>query len=215
MREGTQRVAPLPQGPTRPHYQLQRYSCPHFTMSLHPQVPAMSPCSLCQLTPCLYSFFFLFSTDFLFCGPVTALSPPPLPTDVRLSSPSRASHHDCHCPSKRPNCSCGTCSGLVTWRTRCTADALSRTRHVVPTLPLLLIAHVTVLLNGGASPMTPALSMTHASVQVLVPFPQLSPHVHSYRSITPNPCALGQQVTVILSCSIVLSRLVYFYPDHS
>src|SRR5713101_6229451 len=78
----------------------------------------------------------------------------------------------CHCLGKRPNCSHGTCSGFVTWQTRCTADALSGTRHVVPTLLLTLIASVVVLLNGGVSPMTPALSMTHASVLVPVPFPQ-------------------------------------------
>src|SRR5713101_1174062 len=43
-------------------------------------------------------------------------------------------------------------------------------------------------------------------------FPQLSPHVLRYRPITPNPCALGQQVTAILSRLIVSSRLVYSYP---
>src|SRR5216683_3502772 len=107
-----------------------------------------------------------------------------------------------------PNCSYGTCSGLVTWRTRCTTDALSGTRHVVSTLPLPLIASVVVLLNGGVSPMTPALSMTHASVPVPVPFPQLSPHVSSYRPIIPSPCALGQQVTVVLSRLIVLPCLM-------
>ncbi len=63
--------------------------------------------------------------------------------------------------------------------------------------------------------MTPASYTTRASVRVLVPFPQLSPHVPSYRPITPNPCALGQQVTAALSRLIVLPRLVYFYPDHS
>ncbi len=115
-------------------------------------------------------------------------------------------HIACYHPSKQPNCSCGTCSGLVTWRTRCTADALSGTRHVVPTLPLLLIAHVTVLLNGGASPMMPALSMTHASVLAPVPFPQLSPHIHSYQPITPSPCALGQQV--IVSYCLVAPRVL-------
>ena len=71
---------------------------------------------------------------------------------------------------------------------------------------------MTVLLNGGANPMTPALSMTYASAPVLVPFLQLSPHVHSYQPITPSPCALGQQVTAVLSRLIVSSRLVYFYP---
>src|SRR5712671_4839923 len=64
-------------------------------------------------------------------------------------------------------------------------------------------------------PMTPALSMTHASTPAPVPFPQLSPHVPSYRPISPSPCALGQQVIALLSRLIVLSRLVYFYPDHS
>src|SRR6266851_2388676 len=113
------------------------------------------------------------------------------------------------------NYSRGTCSGLETWRTRCTTDAESGTRHVIPNLPFLLIALVTVLLTGGASPMTLALSMTHASVPVPAPFPQLSPHICSYHPITPNPCALGQQVTAVLSRLIVWSRLMYFYPDHS
>ncbi len=57
--------------------------------------------------------------------------------------------------------------------------------------------------------------MTRASALVPVPFPQLSPHVPSYRPITPNPCTLGQQVTVVLSRLIVSSHLVYSYPDHS
>src|SRR5216683_6137038 len=121
----------------------------------------------------------------------------------------------CYRLSKRPNCFRGTCSGLGIWRPRCTRDASSGTRHVVPAPFLSLIAHVTVLLSGAASPMMPALSMTRASVPAPVPFPQLSPHVLSYRHITPNPCALGQQVTIVLSRLIVSSRLVYFYPDHS
>src|SRR5712671_2633295 len=121
----------------------------------------------------------------------------------------------CYRPSKQLNCFRGTCSGLGTWRPRCTRGALLRTRHVVPLPFLSLIALVTVSLSGAASPMTPALSTTHASAPVLVPFPQLSPHVPSYRPITPNPCTLGQQVTIVLSCSIVSSHLVYFYPDHS
>src|SRR6266851_7423613 len=121
----------------------------------------------------------------------------------------------CYRLSKRPNCFRGTCSGLGTWRPRCTEDASSGMRHVVPSHLLPLIVHVIVLLNGSASPMMPALSTTPASVWVPVPFPQLSPHVPSYRPITPNPCALGQQVTVLLSCLIVLPYLVYFYPDHS
>src|SRR6266851_3012132 len=81
-------------------------------------------------------------------------------------------------------------------------------RHVVPILPLPLIMSAVVLLNGSASPMTPALSMTHASVPVLVPFPQLSPHVCSYCPITPSPCTLGQQVIALLSQLIVLPRLM-------
>ena len=117
---------------------------------------------------------------------------------------------NCYCLSKRLNCFRGTCSGLGTWQPRCTADASSEMRHVMPTFPLLLIANVTVLLNGGVSPMMPALSMTHASVPVPVPFPQSSPHAHSYRPITPSPCALGQQVIALLSQLIVLPRLVYF-----
>src|SRR6266853_1647688 len=111
-----------------------------------------------------------------------------------------------------PNCFRGTCSGLGTWRARCTEDASSGTRCVVLTPSLSLIALVTVPLIGGVSPMMPVSYMTRASVLVPVPFPQLSPHVLRYRPITPNPCALGQQVTTILSRLIVLSRLVYFYP---
>src|SRR6266851_2292190 len=111
-----------------------------------------------------------------------------------------------------PNCFRGTCSGLGTWRPRCTRGALLGTRHVVPLPFLSLIALVTVLLSGAASPMTPALSTTRASAPAPVPFPQLSPHVPSYRPITPNPYALGQQVTAVLSRLIVSSRLVYFYP---
>src|SRR5216683_2275144 len=121
----------------------------------------------------------------------------------------------CYRLSKRPNCFRGTCSGLGIWWPRCTRDASSGTRHVVPAPFLSLITHVTVLLSGGANPMTPASSMTRASVPAPVPFPQLSPHVPSYCPITPNPCALGQQVTVVLSHLIVLPCLVYFYPDHS
>ena len=49
-------------------------------------------CSLRRLTTAWYVFFFLFSTNFLFCGPVTVLSSPPSLTDVRPSSPSRPSH---------------------------------------------------------------------------------------------------------------------------
>src|SRR6266853_4760870 len=121
----------------------------------------------------------------------------------------------CHRLSKRPNCSYGTCSGLGTWRPRCTRGALSGTRHVVPLPFPPLIAHVTAPPSGAATPMGPVSYMTRASAPVPVPFPQLSPHVHSYPPITLNPCALGQQVTALLSRLIVLPRLVYFYPDHS
>src|SRR6266853_6356772 len=121
----------------------------------------------------------------------------------------------CYRPSKRPNCSRGTCSGLGTWRPRCTRGALSGTRHVGLTPFLSLIAHVTVLMSGAASPMGLASYTTRSSVRAPVPFPQLSPHVPSYRPITPNPCALGQQVITLLSRLIVLPCLVYFYPDHS
>src|SRR6266851_273538 len=121
-------------------------------------------------------------------------------------------HGLCYRLSKWPNCFHGTCSGLGTWRPRCIKGASSGTRHVVLLPFLSLIALVTVLLSGAASPMTPALSMTHASAPVPVHFPQLNLPAPSYCPITPNPCALGQQVTVILSRLIVLSRLVYFYP---
>src|SRR5216683_3948792 len=121
----------------------------------------------------------------------------------------------CYHLSKRPNCFCGTCSGLGTWRPRCTRGASSGTRHVVPLPSPPLIALVTVPLSGAANPMTPALSMTHASAPAPVPFPQLSPHVPSYHPITPSPSVLGQQVIALLSHLIVSSCLVYFYLDHS
>ena len=100
---------------------------------------------------------------------------------------------------------------LLPWYMQWSRDlaAEMHQRHVVLPLSLSLIARVTVLLIGAASPMMPALSMTHASVLVPVPFPQLSPHVRSYRPIPPSPCALGQQVIALLSQLIVLPRLMY------
>ena len=80
---------------------------------------------------------------------------------------------------------------------------------------LSLIAPVTAQLIGGVNPMTPASYMTRASVLVPVPSPQLSPHIPSYRPITPNPCALGQQVTTVLSRLIVSPASCTFIPDHS
>ena len=77
---------------------------------------------------------------------------------------------------------------------------------------LSLIAHVTAQLIGGVNPMMPVSYMTRASVPVPVPFPQLSPHVPSYRPITPNPCALGQQVTVVLLSPLASCTST---PDHS
>src|SRR5216683_1899080 len=140
------------------------------------------------------------------------------PSRLRKSSPlwhiNYTFHHNgpytpCYRLSKRPNCFRGTCSGLGTWQLRCTKGASSGTRHIVLSPFLSLIAPVTVVPIGGVSPMTPVSSTTRASVRVPVPFPQLSLHVPSYRPITPNPCALGQQVTVVLSRLIVLSPLVY------
>src|SRR6266853_2051153 len=83
---------------------------------------------------------------------------------------------------------------LGTWRPRCTRGALSGTRHVVPSPFPPLIAHVTAPPSGAASPMGPVSYTTHVSAPVSVHFPQLSPRVCSYPPITPNPCALGQQV---------------------
>src|SRR6266853_1886538 len=77
------------------------HSCTH-----HVALPLVSPCPLWLHTPrrcacvtvllvlaypLLVSFLFSFSANFFFCSPVTALSPS-LPTDARLSSPSRAYH---------------------------------------------------------------------------------------------------------------------------
>ncbi len=50
----------------------------------------VSLCSFRRLTLYLYVSFFLFSANFPFCGPVAVLSPPSLPMDEWLSSPSRA-----------------------------------------------------------------------------------------------------------------------------
>jgi len=58
------------------------------------------------------------------------------------------------------------------------------------------------MLSGSVSPTTCALSMTHASVLALVPFPQLSPLVHHYHPIIPSPCTLGKQV--IIYCPVLL-----------
>src|SRR6266851_4371419 len=121
----------------------------------------------------------------------------------------------CYRLSKRPNCFRGTCSGLGTWWPRCTKGASSGTRHVVPLSPPPLTAPVTAPLSGAASPMTPALSTTRASVRVPAPFPQLSPHIPSYRPTIPNPCALGQQVTVVLSCLLSYPASCTSTPDHS
>ncbi len=133
--------------------------------------------------------------------------------------PKRKLHDDldfsCYHLSKWPNCFRGTCSGLGTWRPRCTEDASSGTRHIVPLPPLSLIACAIVLLNGGANPMTPVLSMTHVSVLVPVPFPQLSPHVHSYPPITPSPYTLGQQVITLLSQLLFSLASCTYRPDHS
>src|SRR6266851_3308595 len=93
----------------------------------------------------------------------------------------------CYHLSMRPNCFRGTCSGLGTWRPRCTSGASSGTRRVVLTPSLFLIAHVIAPLSGAANPMTPVSYMTRASAPAPVPFPQLSPHVPSYCPITPNP----------------------------
>jgi len=57
---------------------------------------------------------------------------------------------------------------------------------------------IPVPLNGGVSPMTPALSMTPASVLVPVASPRLSPLVRLYCLPPPSPCALGQQVIALL-----------------
>src|SRR6266851_8336431 len=93
------------------------------------------------------------------------------------------------------------------WWPRCTADALSGTRHIILT-PLPLLAIVIAPSSGGVNHITPVLSMTLVSVQIPVPFPHVNPHVPSYCPITPNPCTLGQQVTILLSRLIVLLHLV-------
>jgi len=100
------------------------------------------------------------------------------------------------------------------WQLRCTADALSRTRHIVLiTLPYLVSVSVTQ--NGGVNCITPVLSMTPVSVLAPVPFPQLSPHVCSYRPITPSPCALGQRVIAYHLILLSYPTLCPYHSDHS
>ena len=113
-------------------------------------------------------------------------------------------HYNCYRLSKWPNCSCGTCSGLVTWWLRCTTGASSGMRHIV-LYPLPCLMTVLVTLSGGVCPIMCVSSMTHASVLALVVFPQLSPCVCNCLFTPPNPCALGQQV--ITYCLFLLSYL--------
>src|SRR6266851_8300050 len=103
------------------------------------------------------------------------------------------------------------------WQPRCTADALSGTRHIESyPLPCPMIA--LMMLSGGVNPIMRALSMTHAFVPVLVVFPQLSPCIRSCLLIIPNPCTLGQQVTTLLflllfsyaSCPDLTPRVLLF-----
>src|SRR6266851_1351453 len=121
----------------------------------------------------------------------------------------------CYRLSMWQNYSRGICSGLETWRTRCTTDTSSGMRHIVLNPPLLLIALVTVLLNGGASYITPALSMTHASVPVPVPFPQLSLHVCSYRPIPSQSLCFGSAGDRVLLSYHASCPYHPYRPDHS
>src|SRR6266851_6660599 len=143
----------------------------------------------------------------------------------------------CYRLSKWPNCFRGTCSGLGTWRPRCTSGALSGTRRVVLTVPLSLTAHVIAPLSGAANHMGPFSSMTHASAPAPVPFPQLSPHVrrlssnHSQslrfgsagdRSLISSYCLVAPRVllpriivstyTIVLGHAIVLRLLSHYRP---
>ena len=76
---------------------------PCLAMSLQPRAPCRGAPRSCihyvavllspaYPGPLLVRFHFLFSSNFPFCGPVAVLSPPSLPTDKWLSSPSRAYH---------------------------------------------------------------------------------------------------------------------------
>ncbi len=133
-------------------------------------------------------------------------------SQLRTSWPSTVLTLLCYHPSKQLNCSRGTCSGLMIWWPRCTIDARSGTRHVIPLpLPLLMIALATLI--GGANPIMRVSYMTRASVPAPVVFPQTSLHIHPYLHMTPNPCTLGQQVTT-LSYSLLFSaqilRLMFY-----
>jgi len=127
-------------------------------------------------------------------------------SQLRTSWPSTVLTLLCYHPSKQLNCSRGTCSGLMIWWPRCTIDARSGTRHVIPLpLPLLMIALATLI--GGANPIMRVSYMTRASVPAPVVFPQTSLHIHPYLHMTPNPCTLGQQVTT-LSYSLLFSARI-------
>ena len=112
------------------------------------------------------------------------------------------------------NCSPDTCSGLTIWWPRCTADALSGTGHII-LVPIPYLVSVLVTWNGSVNCITPVSYMTPISALAPVPFPQLSLPIRSYRPITPNPCALGQQVTIIISSHCSTHTLYPYRLDHS
>ena len=120
----------------------------------------------------------------------------------------------CYHLSKQTNCSPGTYSGLVIWQPRCTAGASSRIRCTVLVLTPYLVS-VPVTQNGSVNCIMPVSYMTPASVPAPVPFPQLSLPICSYHPITPNPYALGQQVTIITSSYCPHCTLCPYRPDHS
>jgi hypothetical protein len=87
-------ASPCPLQLHAPHRLAPRSCTHHITLPLM-AAPCRCACVtmlLMQAYPLLVHFISYFSANFFFCSPVTALSPPSLPTDVRLSSPSRACH---------------------------------------------------------------------------------------------------------------------------
>ncbi len=125
-------------------------------------------------------------------------------------------HHYYHL-SMWTNCFPGICGGLMSWLSRCTEGALFGMRHIVSSLPLYLVI-ILVTLNGIVNPITPALSMTHASVLALAVFPQLSLPVCPYCFLSPSPCTLGQQVTTywfaycfVYQCLLIVQTIASLY----
>ncbi len=141
--------------------------------SLLPSNSTMAPKSIASDQTCRPSQFLLLP-QYPFQPHKPSPSPPSNSSGYRRTSKSPPLSLPlppiCYHLSKWPNCSHGTCSGLVIWQLRYTADTLSRTRHITLFSPPCLVS-APVTQNGGVNRIMPVLSMTPASVLALVPFP--------------------------------------------